>query len=136
MSQHEHAPLTRHEESELARIGQRLRREGVRLDRALVRREWPYQLAGVTCAAVGGMMAASAAVAGDRIVLLVEALAGSVLVVLAALIAVSPVRRWIVCSATLLRWRLTGTLDAPAMRWRLGLGGLRARRLLRPWRRH
>lgn len=133
MSQHEHAPLTRREETELTRIGQHLRRDGIRLDRALVRREWPYQLAGVACAALGGVMAASAVVAGDRIVLLVEAIAGGVLVVVAALLAVSPVRRWIVCSASLLRWRLSGTPDAPATRCRRRFSALRARR---PWRRH
>jgi threonine/homoserine efflux transporter RhtA len=128
MSQHEHAPLTRREETELARIGQRLHRDGIRLDRALARREWPYQLVGVTCAALGGMMAASAVVAGDRIVLLVEAIAGGVLVVVAALVAVSPVRRWIVRSASLLHWRLSGTPEAPAMRCRRRLSALRARR--------
>lgn len=118
MSQHEHAPLTRHEETELARIGQRLRRDGVRLDRALGRSEWPYQIAGVAVAALGGVMAASAVGAGDRTLVVLEGVAGGGLVVIAALLAVSSARRWVVCTTSLLHWRLTGTADAPVTRCR------------------
>lgn len=125
MSQHEHAPLTRHEETELARIGQRLERDGIVLDRALSRPEWPFQVAGVVLAAIGGMLVASAAFGGDEALLVFEVVAGSLMVAAAAAAGVTPVRRWILRGATAAHWRLTSRLRSPHGRWRRRLRGRR-----------
>ena len=127
MSQHERSPLTRHEETELARIGQRLWRDGVRLDRSVVRPEWPYQLAGVLMAALGGMMCVGAVLAGARALAVMEGIGGGLVIVAAAVVAVTPVRRGLVRGATALHWRLTGPAAGPASRRRRLMSHLRRR---------
>lgn len=117
MSQHEHAPLTRREETELALISHRLRRDGVRLDRRPAR-EWPAQLVGTGLAAVGGAFLAWATTAGTDGFAIADAVVGGVLVVVSVFLTTTVVRRALVRRTTAAIWRVMGPAELAPRWWR------------------
>jgi hypothetical protein len=111
MWSHEHAPLTRYEETELRLIGQRLWRDGMRLDRG-AGQEWRWQLGAVLAAAFGGLMVGSVGWLPPGTVAVVDVMIGALLIVAALVVGPTPVRRRALQAATAVHWRVTARLGA------------------------
>lgn len=110
---HETTWLSLHERDQLRTIERRLRRDGLRLDVRDRVADWPFELAGLAAAATGASLVALTAAGAANPLTAPLVWLGAALVLLSALVAVTPIRAASRCAVRTTIRTVSGVVRAP-----------------------